>query len=129
MLPEVDEAYLKDGGFNYTLTELTQAQNVETLLVIVDYELPASYSPRHVDLLIRLLPGYPKTPPDMFWTTPGVTLTSNGAAPQAAEPLEEYAGRKWQRWSRHFDATKWRQMVDGVETYLRAIKTELARGR
>ena len=125
MLPEDDERFLTEAGYQYTAKRGAQG---EILLVVPNFDLPAAYSPRKAELLIRLLPGYPRTPPDMFWTRPDVKLLSTGGFPQAADVHETHDGLSWQRWSRHFDPNLWRPMIDGVQSFLRSIKSELARG-
>jgi hypothetical protein len=124
MLPEDDELFLAEQGYQYSAKQGAQG---EVLLIIPNFDLPPAYTPRKAELLIRLLPGYPRTPPDMFWTRPDVRLASNGAFPQAADVHETYDGLAWQRWSRHSDANQWRPMIDGVHSFLRGIKSELSR--
>jgi hypothetical protein len=122
LLPEDDVQYLTSKELKYEVR-----QNSGELLVFVhEYPLPACYMPALCTLLIKLLPGYPNTNPDMFWTTPGIRL-ANGAAPAAAEVIEVYDGNQWQRWSRH--APQWRPGVDNLQTKLRSVRTELERGR
>lgn len=122
LLPEDDVRYLNAKGLKYEVRQ----NSGETLVLIHDYALPSCYAPASCTLLIRLLPGYPNTNPDMFWTTPGVRLAT-GAAPAAADVIEIYEGTQWQRWSRH--AQQWRPGVDNLQTKLRSVRTELERGR
>ena len=121
-LPEDDIQHLNAKGFRYEVRQ----NGGEILVFIHDYPLPACYTPASCTLLVRLLPGYPNTNPDMFWTTPGVRLTT-GSAPAAAEVIEVYEGAQWQRWSRH--AQQWRPGVDNLQSKLRSVRTELERGR
>jgi hypothetical protein len=122
LLPEDDVQYLTAKQLRYELR-----QNCgEIFILIHEYSLPSCYSPNRCTLLLKLLPGYPNTNPDMFWTTPGVRLTG-GAVPAAAEVVEVYDGVQWQRWSRH--APQWRPGVDNLQTKLRSVRTELERGR
>jgi hypothetical protein len=129
-LPELDEDFLNGTGWTFSAVAVLHggSNQHEIQIVIKDYELPPAYQPRKTDLLIRLPPNYPVAAPDMFWTTPWVTVAATGAKPQAAEVLETYSNVSWQRWSRHFDPARWRPMVDGVETYLRAVRTNLDKG-
>jgi hypothetical protein len=122
LLAESDLHYLDSKGFRYQVS----AHGSEIHLVIKDFELPEHYSPRKCDLLLRLPAGYPNTNPDMFWTTLGIRLASGGP-PVAAEVIETLDGTQWQRWSRHNNA--WRPGVDDIQTKLRAVRTELDRGR
>lgn len=122
ILPEEDREFLSARGLTFELAESGGWIN----LVIKNYQLPGAYVPGSCDLLLRLPPGYPNANPDMFWTTPGICLR-NGVAPLAAQVVEAYDGRNWQRWSRHNQA--WRAGIDNVQTKLRAVKTELELGR
>lgn len=121
-LPEADLAFLAERGYEYEV----QCSGGETYLVIRSIALPPSYVPSTCDLLLKLPAGYPNANPDMFWTTPGVRLAT-GAAPAAAEVTEVYNGCNWQRWSRHTNS--WRPGIDNLQTKLRAVKTELEKGR
>lgn len=122
LLSESDLHYLDVKGFKYEVS----AQGNEIHLVIRQFELPGHYVPKQCDLLLRLPPGYPNTNPDMFWTTPGIHL-ADGRPPVAAEVIELLDGKQWQRWSRHNNA--WRPGVDDIQTKLRAVRTELDKGR
>src|SRR4051812_48892405 len=97
-LLEDDEDFLKAKGYSYEAT----AENSVVNLVIKNFPLPSAYEPNTVDLLIRLPAGYPQGNPDMFWTDPHVRR-KNGVDPQAASVEETYLGRRWQRWSRHWN--------------------------
>jgi hypothetical protein len=122
LLPEDDIQHLTAKQLKYEVRQ----NSGELFVLIHEYSLPPCYAPTSCTLLIKLLPGYPNTNPDMFWTTPGVRLAS-GAVPAAAEVIEVYDGTQWQRWSRH--APQWRPGVDNLQTKLRSVRTELERGR
>lgn len=122
MLSEEDEKYLSNLGRRYEVT--TDGQMIA--VVIYGYELPEGYVPRQVDLLLRLAAGFPDAAPDMFWTEP-VVLYEDGTAPPATGDRLDFAGRIWQRWSRHL-AQSWRPGVDTLQTYLRLIRTDLENG-
>src|SRR5436853_2374502 len=122
LLPEDDIQHLTSKQLKYELRQ----NSGEIFVFIHEYCLPSCYTPACCTLLIRLLPGYPNTNPDMFWTTPGIRLAS-GAAPAAAEVVEVYEGVQWQRWSRH--SPQWRPGVDNLQTKLRSVRTELEHGR
>lgn len=121
LLPQSDEDYLKDRGFDYQLKQVGS----EIYLIIKGWSFPAAYTPNSADLLIRIQPGYPLTQLDMFWTIPDVKLKS-GPWPQAAEVHETYDGKSWQRWSRH--TPEWRAGVDNLRTFITAVTTEINRG-
>lgn len=122
ILPEEDHEFLSARSLTFELVE----SGGWISLIIKNYQLPGAYVPGSCDLLLRLPPGYPNANPDMFWTTPGICLR-NGGVPLAAQVVETYDGRNWQRWSRHNQA--WRAGIDNIQTKLRAVKTELELGR
>ena len=95
-----------------------------TCIVFPDWKLPTGLAPQSAALLVRLPPGYPDLPPDMWWFHPDVRR-ANGSVIQATEAREVHLGRQWQRWSRHFQAGQWRSGVDGLESYLALIQREL----
>src|SRR6266542_4356705 len=121
-LLEADEEFLKRKGYLHEVT----LENSVTNLVIKDFPLPLAYSPSAADLLIRLPAGYPQGNPVMFWTFPHVRRVGGGD-PQAASVEETYLGRKWQRWSRHWNSP-WRPGSDGLHTFIAATICELDKG-
>lgn len=123
MLSERDRQHLDQRGLRYT----AQPEGGMLSVVLHEYELPAGYSPRTVDLLVRLPPGFPDAAPDMWWMAPFVSLASGGV-PAATEHRQTFMGRTWQRWSRHFAPGIWRPGTDSLQTYLRLIRTDLEKG-
>ena len=119
-LPESDIAYLQDRGLAHELV----AESGMTCLVLPGWELPAGFDRSRSDLLIRLPAGYPDLAPDMWWFDPPV-LAADGRAIPATEVREVHLGRRWQRWSRHFDSGQWQAGIDGLESYLALIRREL----
>jgi len=97
-----------------------------TCVVIKSWKLPAGYDRSESDLLLRLPAGFPDLAPDMWWLAPALKLAS-GAVIQATEVVENYLGREWQRWSRHFQPGQWRSGVDGLQSFLALIQHELVR--
>lgn len=122
LLHEADAGYLDSKGYAYDAT----VENGMVCLVLRAFRLPEGYQPLTVDLLIRLPLQFPEVAPDMFWTDPSVTYAT-GAIPPAAELREIHLGRTWQRWSRHFTDSHWRPGVDDLRSYLRLIRSTLAR--
>ncbi|MEO6197271.1 MAG: E2/UBC family protein [Dehalococcoidia bacterium] len=122
LLPEDDVKFLKRKGYSYR----AQREASSVLLVILGFVLPDAYTPSICDLLIVLPAGYPGGNPDMFWTTPGISLV-RGGGPLTADHIQAFLGRSWQRWSRHYQTT-WRSGIDGLETYMGAVRSELMRG-
>jgi hypothetical protein len=120
MLPLIDQDYLKarapdsavslDGGM--------------ICIVISSFPLPPGFTASSADLLLRLSPGYPDVPPDMWWFEPAVRRTDGRAIP-ATESQEFYLGRIWQRWSRHLNPGQWRSGIDSIESYLALVRKEL----
>jgi hypothetical protein len=123
LLPEVDLKYLGEKRYHYTIEGEGGVVNV----TLHGYGLPAAYIPQVCDLLIRIPAGYPNANPDMFWTSPDIRCRI-GSYPKAADAHEVYAGRNWQRWSRHLPAGSWRPGTDTIQTFLRAIRKELEKG-
>jgi hypothetical protein len=121
-LPQDDQTYLAERGGEY---QVSSEANM-TCVVLQGYALPAGYVPAQADLLLRLNPGYPDVPPDMWWFNPPVRL-ADGRAIQATDSIENHLGRAWQRWSRHFNAGQWRSGTDCLETFMALIRKELER--
>jgi Prokaryotic E2 family E len=122
LVPQKDELYLRERGFNF---ELKQGTN-EVYLVIHGWEFPAAYNSRVADVLIIIPPSYPLNKLDMFWTIPDIKLAATGAWPEAAAEHQTYDGKTWQRWSRHVE--EWRPGVDSLRTFIAAITSEINRG-
>ena len=123
-LPERDEEYLRDKQYDWTL----QPAPNEQLLVLQGYRLPdGRYRPEIVDLLIRIPAGYPQTHPDMFFIRQPVKLAGGSQPLNVA--MTTINGEQWHQWSRHYQAAMWRPGIDGLATYLRAVRTELEKGR
>ncbi|HYN96860.1 MAG TPA: E2/UBC family protein [Pilimelia sp.] len=122
MLPSDDMAFLNDREITYTLHQ----EGGMICVVLQSWPVPSGYRQTETDLLLRLAPGYPDVPPDMWWCDPPLFL-ADGTRPQATEVTESYLGRTWQRWSRHFQANQWQAHVDGLESYLARVRGEIAR--
>lgn len=99
-----------------------------TCVEIRRFQLPSAYEPAETTLLLRLPAGFPNAAPDMFWTSPGVRL-KGGSVPLAAQVIETYGGRQWQRWSRHLPPGSWRPAVDSLRTLIMIVKRELDKGK
>lgn len=121
-LPQSDLAYFSERGTEYSITSEANM----TCVILLGYVLPTGYSPSRSDLLLRLSPGYPDVPPDMWWFDPPVRL-ADGRTVQATDSIEHYLGRSWQRWSRHFGAGQWKSGIDCLESFLALIRKELER--
>lgn len=121
-LPATDARYLNDRMLQHSVA----TENGMICVVFPNFELPSGFDRSRADLLLRLSPGYPDVPPDMWWFDPSVKRAS-GATIAATEVQETHLGRTWQRWSRHFAQGQWRSGVDCLETFLALIQRELRR--
>lgn len=122
MLPPDDVKFLSDRAIAHSVT----SDGNMTCIVFPAYPLPPGFDRSHSDLLIRLSPGYPDVPPDMWWFDPPIRRADGQGIP-ATEVIEHYLGRGWQRWSRHLQTGQWRSGVDCLETYLALLRRELER--
>ena len=119
-LPQSEADYLIQRGLRHTVTE----EKNMTCVVFPDHALPSGFNRPAADLLIRLNPGFPDVPPDMWWLYPAVKRVDGRAIP-ATEHSEVHLGRTWQRWSRHFPAGRWKPGTDTLESFLALIWREL----
>jgi hypothetical protein len=120
-LPSRDAQYLNQSGIAYrTFEDGTGMLNVELL----DFLLPPGLNTASANVLLRLSPNYPDSPPDMWWTIPHLT-TGRGGTIAATDLIETYDGRRWQRWSRHLDPGAWRPGIDSLESYIQLLRTDL----
>ncbi|MBU2607631.1 MAG: multiubiquitin domain-containing protein [Alphaproteobacteria bacterium] len=123
-LPSADRAFLDGHGMNYELL----SSNGQAGVIIHAFQLPdGKFDHANADLLILLPSGYPDCSPDMFYVSPHLTLTPSGRAPKATNVRFSFAGRTWQRWSRHNEA--WRPGIDGLRTMLARVQTALNEAR
>lgn len=119
-LPKDDTEYLNERGIRYELVN----DSGMTCLILSGWPLPPGYDHEAADLLLRLNPGYPDVNPDMWWFDPPVRL-ADGAGLPATDVVEQYLGRSWQRWSRHFTNGQWQSGIDGLESFLALIRRDL----
>ena len=120
MLPILDTDYLKERAPNHLVSKETNM----TCVLIPNYQLPEGFDRTHADLLLRLSAGYPDVPPDMWWFDPPVR-SANGQTIPATDVVEQYLGRRWQRWSRHLGAGQWKSGVDTLESFMALLRREL----
>ncbi len=120
MLPSEDRTFLSRAfpGFS------DQEENQMWCVVLPGFRLPEGLTEPAADLLLRLAPGYPDIPPDMWWFSPAVCRIDGRGIPQT-QVEEQYLDRTWQRWSRHLPAGAWRPGIDGLEAYLTLVRREL----
>jgi hypothetical protein len=120
MLPESDMEHLASRSPGHLISN----EGGMICVVLPNFQLPSGFSLNVSDLLLRLSPGYPDVPPDMWWFSPPVRRT-DGVAIAATQVEEQYLGRLWQRWSRHFQSGQWRSGIDSLESYLTLVNKEL----
>jgi hypothetical protein len=120
MLPLLDVQHLNERAPGHVVS--TEAGL--TCVLIPRFELPADLRPTSSDLLIRLSPGYPDVPPDMWWFDPPVQRLDGRQIP-CTQVRERHLGREWQRWSRHLNPSQWRSGIDSLQSFLAIIRREL----
>ncbi|MBP2490930.1 hypothetical protein JOH50_006726 [Rhizobium leguminosarum] len=120
VLPPEDRAYLQEQGIAFEEV----ADGMTKAVVLKGWSLPAArFDVGAADILILLPPAYPDCAPDMFYLMPWVRLAASQRYPNAADQPHAFAGKTWQRWSRHNNA--WRPGVDGIWTMVRRIERAL----
>jgi hypothetical protein len=120
MLPPIDLEYLQTRVPGHRLS----VEGGMTCILVPSYPLPQGFDQPAADLLVRLAPGYPDVPPDMWWFDPPVRRV-DGAEIVATQAREGHLGRQWQRWSRHLQPGQWRSGVDSLQSYFALIRKEL----
>jgi hypothetical protein len=120
MLPPNDEKILAERAPGYSVVQDGGMICVQIPALV----MPPKLTVASADLLLRLSPGYPDVPPDMWWFSPAVRREDGRLIP-ATEVEEHYFGRLWQRWSRHLSGGQWRSGVDSLESYLALVHSEL----
>ncbi len=122
MLPPSDTKYLTDRAINHSVS----LEANMTCVVFPNFSLPLGFDRQESNLLLRLSPGYPDVPPDMWWFDPPVRRIDGQPIP-ATQVVEHHLGRSWQRWSRHFAGGQWQSGIDGLESFLALVRRELER--
>lgn len=123
-LPEDDEEYLREKGFEWELIPNGNG----ACLIIQKYPLSKDrYDRAECDVMIRVPAQYPNAKLDMYYVDPPIKLKT-GAYPHKADNFEGHAGRRWQRFSRHIPNGEWLDGEDGLLTLLRFIRKELQGG-
>ena len=118
-----DQTFLADHGYQFEVIQ----EDGKTGIILKSLDLPErKFNAETADILVLLPSGYPDCAPDMFYAFPHLTLAA-GQVPKACTAQLPYAGRVWQRWSRHNNA--WRPGIDGLRTMVARIKTALAEAR
>jgi hypothetical protein len=120
MLPSIDLEHLQARVPDHAISN--EAGMI--CILLPRFPLPAGFDQPAADLLLRLAPGYPDVPPDMWWFDPPIRRT-DGAEIPATQAQERHLGRQWQRWSRHLNPGQWRSGTDCLESYLALVRKEL----
>lgn len=120
MLPALDIEVLNQRSLGHQIS--SEAGMI--CVLIPRFGLPTGFCHGASDLLIRLSPGYPDIPPDMWWFDPAVQRIDGREIP-CTQVRERHLGRDWQRWSRHLTAGQWRSGVDSLESFLALIGRDL----
>jgi hypothetical protein len=120
VLPAEDRTYLQEQAIAFEEV----ADGSTKAVVLKGWSLPAAhFDVGAADILILLPPAYPDCAPDMFYLMPWVRLAASQRYPNAADQPHAFAGKTWQRWSRHNNA--WRPGIDGIWTMVRRIERAL----
>ena len=118
LLAELDE--LREEGWT---VEAIDGEG-SALVVFRCYSMPAGFSKRSTDLLLKLPISYPNGQPDMFWVEVDLVL-ANGDVPKEANVVETHLGRQWRRFSWHLK--NWNPGRDNIRTYLEFVNARLAK--
>lgn len=119
-LPDADREYLTAKNIRFEEVE----QGGKKGVILRARPLPTGRFDAHlVDVLILLPRGYPDVSPDMFYLLPWVKLVPAGRYPNKADQPLDFAGQKWQRWSRHNN--EWRPGIDGIWTMIKRVEHAL----
>lgn len=120
-LPSADRQFIEDHGLTYEIVGDATSSGV----VIKNYPLPPGKFDRDtVDIMIQLPAGYPDASVDMFYTSPWIKLKTTGKYANCADVGHQFAGRNWQRWSRH---AEWRAGIDGIRTMMARAELSFAK--
>lgn len=122
-LPAADREFLRANGIFHEVVHDGTAAGV----VLKAFPLPAGvFDHETADILIQLPTGYPDACPDMFFVNPRIRFR-DGRTPLNTEVDQVFAGRNWQRWSRH--SQDWRPGVDGLRTMVARVRRALDAAR
>lgn len=120
-LPAEDMEWLEGCGSAYDLAAEASVLRV----VLHDFAVPAGYNVSAVDVNVRIDPGYPDAQIDMAYFFPTLSLQSGRAI--RATSSDSFAGKEWQRWSRHrTPSNPWRPGIDGLGTHFALVQEWLA---
>lgn len=119
-LPAADLEYLASKEIAFEEVE----ENGKKGVVLKNRPLPdGRFDAASADVLILLPKGYPDVAPDMFYLEPWVKLAKSNTYPNKADKALDFAGKRWQRWSRH--NKEWRPGIDGIWTMIKRVEDAL----
>ena len=122
VLPETDQRYLRD---HIQLNAQVVDSSGQTGLVFKAFALPEQkFDQENTDILIVLPSSYPDASPDMFFCDPWLRSLSTGRWPAAADHEYMFAGRRWQRWSRHY-TDSWDAAIHGIHIVIQRVRAAL----
>lgn len=91
-------------------------------IIVKNHPLPVGYTKASSDILMRLDAAYPLSKPDMFWLEADILL-AGGTIPKNAEEILNALGRKWRRFSWHFNS--WNPATGDLLFFLEFIKVRI----
>lgn len=99
-------------------------------IVVKGVLLPDGWNRSETDVLIRIRPGYPTTPPDNFYVEADLRL-ANGNKPGNAPKEETVGGRSWLMFSYHLEDGDWDPHAEpekghNLLTYLEGVRRRLS---
>ena len=116
LLPDLIGKHYKQVLAEYPNAELHEHDD-QYLLILPNVELPEEWIPKIVDLLILIPQGYPAAALDMFFVSPNIKLSS-GQQPDRGNHFESFLGKKWQRFSWHYQSRKWNPSRDTLSSHI-----------
>lgn len=122
-LPENERDFLENRlGLEWEAVKVGEVRRI----VVRKFSVPEGYNVSEVDLNVRLDAGYPDTQIDMVYFYPALSLKSGRPIRQLS--IDDFDGRKWQRWSRHRTGENpWVAGLDNIERQLLLVREWLGR--
>lgn len=99
--------------------------------VIKRWTLLPGWSKAETKVLVKILSGYPVTPPDNFYTDNDLRL-AGGSQPGNVSPDQSLIGRQWLQFSFHFvEPSDWQPHADPLQghnllTFLQGVAKRLS---
>jgi Prokaryotic E2 family E/Multiubiquitin len=123
VLSEDDTVAMDELGLSWE----TVTEGQSKWVLVHQCPVPPGYVQREVSIAVRVENGYPRTPLDMAYYDPPLSLASKKAIP-ASDQVQQIDGRPWQRWSRHYSPENpWRPGIDSIATHVTLARAWLER--